>query len=483
MGVIHIRGGHCFRLKGEPRREVVELPRPQCVALCPRGFALKPRITVKVGQSVAIGQELMHDKTLPAVKWTAPAGGTIEEIRFGHRRVLQAIVIGLPQNSEDERSTDFGAVSAKHVLQLDRAHVADRLLTAGLWPVLQRFPGGGLVPKIEEMQALYVSAVPGEPHSPHPTLVLSGCQDWFALGLQVLSRLVPQMTVFTTPSVPLTLAQMDVPASVGHCVIEERTPAHHVGVQHYTTRGPWPTGQKGCVAGVDVDGVIQVGHLFATGQLRTQRLYAVGGQAMAQQLHVRGRIGLCVQDLVGGLRPLLPPKVPIESRCFEGARGVASKGPLAPKLRSDTRLIAGGLLTGRSVELSDFLGFADKALQGVVEDQSRPLLAFLRLGMDKLTLSRAWGSALLPTARRGATASAHGEERACIQCGACLSVCPTELMPNVLFKAALAQDMERMEQCGIQDCVDCGLCTFVCPSKIELGQHIERGKQLIAKEG
>ena len=84
---------------------------------------------------------------------------------------------------------------------------------------------------------------------------------------------------------------------------------------------------------------------------------------------------------------------------------------------------------------------------------------------------------------REATTSQNGEERACVQCTKCIDVCPVGLMPNLVFKAALEGDIERMERVFIHDCIDCGLCTFVCPSKIELGQHIEDGKALIAKEG
>jgi Na+-translocating ferredoxin:NAD+ oxidoreductase RnfC subunit len=51
------------------------------------------------------------------------------------------------------------------------------------------------------------------------------------------------------------------------------------------------------------------------------------------------------------------------------------------------------------------------------------------------------------------------------------------------MKAAVTDDIERMEYLSISDCVECGLCTFVCPSKIELGQAIDSGKRLIEKEG
>ena len=81
------------------------------------------------------------------------------------------------------------------------------------------------------------------------------------------------------------------------------------------------------------------------------------------------------------------------------------------------------------------------------------------------------------------TTSNNGEERPCVQCTQCIKVCPVNLYPNMLMKAALDKDLEKMESLSIHDCVDCGLCTFVCPSKIEMGKEIMNGKLLIEKEG
>jgi Na+-translocating ferredoxin:NAD+ oxidoreductase RnfC subunit len=103
--------------------------------------------------------------------------------------------------------------------------------------------------------------------------------------------------------------------------------------------------------------------------------------------------------------------------------------------------------------------------------------------MKWLTLSRMYGGGFLKDQEFDPTTSNNGEERACVQCGQCIEVCPVELMPNLVFKHALLKDIEKMESTFIHDCVDCGLCTFVCPSKIELAQVIEDGKTLIVKEG
>jgi Na+-transporting NADH:ubiquinone oxidoreductase subunit A len=81
------------------------------------------------------------------------------------------------------------------------------------------------------------------------------------------------------------------------------------------------------------------------------------------------------------------------------------------------------------------------------------------------------------------TTSQNGEERACVQCGYCIDFCPVKLLPNMIIKASLSKDIEKMEELFIHDCVECGLCSFVCPSKIEMLKLIEDGKNLIKKEG
>ncbi len=150
----------------------------------------------------------------------------------------------------------------------------------------------------------------------------------------------------------------------------------------------------------------------------------------------------------------------------------------------DIRYIAGGTFTGDKVTPDDFLSPFDGSVQVMAEDHYREPLAMFKPGFSRFSLHRLWASTFLRGDKEMAvTTSNNGEERACVQCAKCIEVCPVSLMPNLVFKAALAEDFEKMEETGIHDCADCGLCTFVCPSKIELGAHIEAGKALIAKEG
>lgn len=64
------------------------------------------------------------------------------------------------------------------------------------------------------------------------------------------------------------------------------------------------------------------------------------------------------------------------------------------------------------------------------------------------------------------------EPSACINCGRCVEVCPSRIIPSRLADLA-----ERHEEAGFVsmnglECVECGSCSYVCPAKRQLKQAI-----------
>ena len=57
-----------------------------------------------------------------------------------------------------------------------------------------------------------------------------------------------------------------------------------------------------------------------------------------------------------------------------------------------------------------------------------------------------------------------------------------EMLPQMVFKAIQAEEVEEYLELGLLDCVECGLCSYVCPSKIELSQTFIATKAAYAKE-
>jgi electron transport complex protein RnfC len=68
-------------------------------------------------------------------------------------------------------------------------------------------------------------------------------------------------------------------------------------------------------------------------------------------------------------------------------------------------------------------------------------------------------------------------EMPCIRCGECATVCPANLMPQLLLQAQRTHDFDRLAQLGLPDCIECGCCDYVCPSHIPLTDGFRTTKQ------
>lgn len=64
----------------------------------------------------------------------------------------------------------------------------------------------------------------------------------------------------------------------------------------------------------------------------------------------------------------------------------------------------------------------------------------------------------------------------CIRCGACVPVCPANLLPQQLYWHAKAHELEKTEAYHLFDCIECGCCAQVCPAKIPLVDYYRYAK-------
>lgn len=63
-------------------------------------------------------------------------------------------------------------------------------------------------------------------------------------------------------------------------------------------------------------------------------------------------------------------------------------------------------------------------------------------------------------------------ETACINCGRCVEVCPSRLIPSRLADYAQRHDEETFVSQNGLECMECGSCSYVCPAKRQLKQAI-----------
>lgn len=81
----------------------------------------------------------------------------------------------------------------------------------------------------------------------------------------------------------------------------------------------------------------------------------------------------------------------------------------------------------------------------------------------------------------------------CINCGFCVDVCPSQLLPQTLFKLSSHEQHAEAQAAGLMACIECGLCGEVCPSQLPLidwyryskdqlrSQNADQQRQALAK--
>ena len=67
----------------------------------------------------------------------------------------------------------------------------------------------------------------------------------------------------------------------------------------------------------------------------------------------------------------------------------------------------------------------------------------------------------------------------CIRCGKCIDVCPMKLMPVLMYKSLMTNDVEQMKATHMMDCIECGCCAYTCPACVPLVLGFRSGKQRI----
>lgn len=70
-------------------------------------------------------------------------------------------------------------------------------------------------------------------------------------------------------------------------------------------------------------------------------------------------------------------------------------------------------------------------------------------------------------------------EQPCIRCGRCVSVCPENLIPQMLMEASQRFDDAAFEALSGMECLECGACTYVCPSGRLLTQSLKQTRRSI----
>ena len=189
----------------------------------------------------------------------------------------------------------------------------------------------------------------------------------------------------------------------------------------------------------------------------TSRIIAVAGPAVVNPSYVKCCAGVSMEQI---------------SDLFNFAHG-------------NIRIISGDLLSGKAVGREGFLGFYDNLVTALPEGDYYEMFGWVKpFRLKKFSSSRTYFSWLMPRKKYNMDTNTNGGERAFVLSDVYDKVLPMDIYPLYLFKAILADDIEKMENLGIYEIIeeDVALCEFVCPSKIEIQSIVSRGIELMINE-
>ena len=99
--MIKIKQGLDIPIAGSPGDKISDSKKTRSVGLIGSDYiGLKSSLLVKQGEKVKLGQPILLDKSNPGIIFTSPAGGVVQSINRGLRRVLQSIVIDVDDEEE-----------------------------------------------------------------------------------------------------------------------------------------------------------------------------------------------------------------------------------------------------------------------------------------------------------------------------------------------------------------------------------------------
>ncbi len=442
MKTVSIKKAPAIPISGAPAPKIEAGARVKSVAALPAKIPLiRPRLLVKKGDRVKIGSPLYEDKENTRLRFLSPGGGTISDIEYGHRRAIEQIII---ETDKAEEYESFDPIDAPRASTLDRDGLIGELMDRGLWPLIQSLPYRNIASADESPASLWVALDSSDPFQVPSSMYLDGNEEAFVFGIRVLERLgVP---VYVCESQKWPVADKTVASLVTHRVSGEY-PAEDPGVLLYHTKTTIDENQAWFIKGQDV---LFLAEGLLNGHFPTSRIIAVSSavngsgadRAASDNRYVKTRAG-----------------APLKSLVHE------------PESLRNMRWVMGGLFRGHTTTPDAHMGFHETALTLVEPAFDRELFGFLKPGLFKPTVSRAFFYSLhkknLP-----AKADMRGEERACINCGKCEQVCPVDIIVHLAYKSIYAGEIEDALMHGMLDCVECGLCSYVCPAKIELAESL-----------
>lgn len=457
---IVVSRGLDLSLKGAPKESgFCGKVDPTYVSVDLRPFAPLPLgVKVTPGDQVTAGSPLAEYKLFSGVFITSPVDGEVVEIRRGNKRALLEIVIKKkPGISQTKFSYDLQSLTQKDLLEVFKKE--------GLFALFKQRPFDIPALPTQSPRDVFINLADNRPFTSsvekHLSLFSSKEDGYyiFVVGVQAIAKLFGlKPHIISTDR--LTLPTQDL-VSIAHL---------------HTIDGPFPSGspsthihhiarirnERDVVFTISFQEVLSIGHLFLKGFILGQQIVALAGSA-------------------------LPPS---QRKYLITAKG-ASFSDLLPKdifSSDEITLISGDPLTGRlcKKEENPCLGMRDHTITLLPNPKTRESFSFLRLGWNKLTVTRTYLSGFFKRKRvfMDMDTNMHGEKRPIIDAEIYERVSAIPVPVALIIKALETQNFEEACRLGLLEVApeDFALPTFIDPSKTEMFSIVKESLLRYAKE-
>ncbi len=444
---IRIKKGVDIQLFGQADLKLENANRSTYYTIKPTDFTgVTPKLHVREGAKVDVGTPVFYDKNSPDVNFVSPVSGEVIEIKRGAKRKMLEIII--KANAQDEY-VDMGSINLN---SCSREELLQHLLKSGVWPFVRQIPYAVIADPSITPKDINVSAFNSAPLAADDSFMIEGQGDAFQKGLDALKKL-------TSGNVNLNVKAKTNSSTVF---------SNAQGVSKNTFAGPHPAGNNG----------VQIHHLNPVNKgevvwyLRPQAVVAIGNLLLNSKYDPTRIVALCGEEVS-------------QPKYYKTVQGANVSDIVGKSVSNDNvRFISGDILTGEKVEKDAHINFYSNELTVVAEGNEPDFLGWALPGTSKLSLSRTFLSWMTPKKKYSVNTNLRGEERAYVVTGQYEQYLPMDIYPVHLIKAALANDIELMENLGIYEVTpeDFALCEFACTSKMEIQAIIREALDLVKKE-
>ncbi len=446
---MRIKKGLDLPITGIPQQVIEEKPVTEVAVLGPDYIGMRPNVLVQEGDHVKRGQVLFTNKKNPGISFTAPAGGVIDAIHRGEKRILLSVVI---QVDDNEAAVSFSSYPPSDLANLSEQQVRQNLLQSGLWTAFRTRPFSKLPAADSSPHSIFINAMDSNPMAADPVVVIGEHKQDFEDGIEVLARLGAGK-LYLSKAVGSAIPYPD----LDQLIVQEFSGPHPAGLAGTHIHMLDPVSKHKTVWSINYQDVIAIGKLFTTGEVFSERVISLAGPQVKRPRLIRTRLGASMDVIV---------------------RDELKSG--------ENRIVSGSVLYGHeAVDKLAYLGRYHLQVSVLQEVREKEFMAWLQPGKEKFSILNIFTSRLSPDKRFDFSTTTNGEHRAMVPMGSYEDVMPLDILPTQLLRALIVKDNDTAQALGCLelDEEDLALCTYVCPGKYDYGLLLRECLNRIEKEG